>query len=59
MARAAGFRGAGDDAMNQIKILVDGDRLQIAGQNVDLDGISKLREMLVAYEQILKLSRHS
>ena len=52
--RAAGLSV---DEMNRLKVLVDGDRLQITGLNVDLDGIATLRKMLEKYEDIIKLQK--
>ncbi len=40
---------------NQIKVLLDHDRLQISGTNVDASGIAKLKKMLTKYEEILQL----
>jgi hypothetical protein len=40
---------------NQLRIRVDGDKLQIAALNVDLDGIGTLKKMLEKYEEIIKL----
>ena len=41
--------------LNQLRIRVDGDKLQIAALNVDLDGIGTLKKMLEKYEEIIKL----
>jgi hypothetical protein len=43
--------------LNQLRIRMDGDRLQIAGLNVDLEGIDRLRKMLEKYEEILRLQK--
>lgn len=42
--------------MNQFKVLVDGDQLQITGKNVDLAGIDSLKEMLDKYKDILGMT---
>lgn len=42
---------------NHIKVLADGGKLQIAGFNVDLEGIGTLRKMLEKYEEIIKLQK--
>lgn len=45
----------GTSNMNQFKVLVDGDRLQITGTNVDFAGIDLLKETLDKYKDILKM----
>ncbi len=41
---------------NRVRIVLDDGKLQISGENVDLKGVDKLKQMLAKYEEILKLS---
>ena len=41
---------------NRVRIILDDGKLHISGENVDLKGVDKLKQMLAKYEEILKLS---
>ena len=40
---------------NDFKVAQDGDKLQVIGRNLDLEGVRKLRALLAKYEEILSL----
>lgn len=43
------------DKENDIKITLDGSKLQMVGHNIDIAGVALLRRQLEKYEEILKL----